>query len=185
MKKLLSYSTASLALLTASAVFAGGPEPLPPPPEINYFNGFFVGVGGSFRDTSFNTSRTRGELEVLHFKHHEKEKDDHNNKPPKDGTEGGGDRDHERDRDVNIFEASAPFSAELFTNGGHNTLDGYFVAQGGYGRAFNKLYYLGLFGFGDWGKARGTVTAAIRPGEEQHHNKFEVQKDHQHVMVGV
>lgn len=54
MKKSLIFSTAFSALLSASAVFAGGPEVIMMPESP--FNGFYIGGDGSFHHTGFETS---------------------------------------------------------------------------------------------------------------------------------
>ncbi len=147
MKKKIIYSSAFLtAILSATTVLAGGPEIIPVQPD--YFTGFFVGGTGGVHETIFNINASTN-IDAF---------------------------------DSTVFDDVAGTGA--FTtgpsytslNGANGVWGGFGGVQGGLGVTVQHVYYLGVLGFGEWGKQSNSATTTnSAPGS------FEYKEDKDNV----
>ena len=120
------YSSALTAILSvcATTVFAGGPEIIEITPD--YFTGFFVGGTGSLHVSTFNvnssTSINASTVRIII------------GELPA----------------IPVVTTSGPSFTTNSNNGA--SYDGYGGIQGGLGITLLHQYYLGVLGFGEWGK---------------------------------
>jgi hypothetical protein len=130
-RTLVSVSALAAFLITISAR-AGGPEVVVIEPD--YFSGFFVGATGAFHMAAFN-----GSSSVV---------------APQDvvitGVSPG---------PVPALINVTAFPAGTLANNdiSNSAYDGYYGVQGGVGKVFNRRWYMGIMGFGEWGKQSKTA----------------------------
>ncbi len=126
MKKKIIYSSALTAILSVTTVLAGGPEIIPVIPD--YFTGFFVGPVGGVTQTLFdvNASTSMDPVTLSVF--------------------------NDADPTPMFGHLTVdPSYSSITTNGG--TFDGFVGVEGGLGITVAHQYYLGVNGFGEWGKS--------------------------------
>jgi|GEM_PF-1381215 len=128
MKKKLITSVALSTLLSASAIFAGGPEIIIQP---DYFSGFYVGGTGAFHHVSLDSTSN-----VL---------------VPSDITLGP-------ILPLFASQVIIPAGTFSSDNGSGSAFTGYGGVQGGFGKVFSHQWYAGIQGFGEWGSASNTAT---------------------------
>lgn len=140
MNKKIILSVAAATLLSASAVFAGGPEIIIQP---DYFSGFYVGGIGSLHLTGFdsNTETFVPDSVIL---------------TPAVLVPGL----FPVVTSANLIPAGTGLAAQ---NGG-SSFNGYGGVQGGFGKVFNHQWYLGIVGWGEWGTASQTSSIASNNG---------------------
>lgn len=126
-KKIIILSSALTAILSAGTVFAGGPDIIPIIPD--YFTGLFVGPIGGVTQTLWkvNASTSIDQSSIVTAN--------------ADGTPG-----------------VAAFGPGYYaTSNGAGTFDGFVGLDGGLGITIAHQYYVGVAGFGEWGKSTSTT----------------------------
>ncbi len=143
-KTILSSSVFVASLLTASAVFAGGPEVVVIP---DYFSGFYIGGTVAGHHASLHENSTLTQTEPL--------------TNSIIATRGRTDKPW----DPTIFVAPGTIQSVSAKGSSWDTFGG---VVGGIGKVWNHRWYLGAVGFGEWGdqsdKASVTTNSNLTVG---------------------
>jgi hypothetical protein len=126
MKKKIIYSSALAALLSASSIALAGGPEFIPVED--YFSGFYLGGTGAFHHADLEGSTT---------------------------TNFGGNTFVTTGRFAGIV-TTVPMQTLAVNDTSGRSLDGYGGVQGGFGWTFNHQWYLGIIGFGEFGKQSST-----------------------------
>lgn len=126
MKKKIIYSSVLTALLSASSIALAGGPEIIVEPD--YFSGLYIGGIGGVHEASFDGSST-----VF------------------------------RPESVTLFNGGFLLPSVVLPSGTIATNDvdggefaGYGGVQGGFGKVFNRMFYVGIQGWGEWGEASET-----------------------------
>jgi hypothetical protein len=125
MKRKIVFASALATLLIVTSASAGGPETIIEP---DYFSGFFVGATGAFHMAAFN-----GSSSIV---------------APEDVVVTGVVPEGDPVPTATVFSAGTLTSNDISSS----AYDGYGGVQGGVGKVFNHRWYMGIMGFGEWGR---------------------------------